>query len=397
MKALIPSRMTLVWARSLTENVYTFTGLSAIGYRHALSSCRSVFLTTHDLRLADSQKRTMGTTIEDVAREAGVSIASVSRYLNGRTTEVSARTGARIQDAVDRLGYVPNLAARSLKTGRSRLIGVLLANIAHPYWSVVLSGVEETCQQANYSVIVSSAGDRADVENRYLQMFLEQRVEGILFNPALAEPELVATWGGLTVPVVTIDRTIPGLPFGLVAMDNALGTRLAVEHLVGLGHRRIGFVSWPIGALSNRQERLQGYAETLADAGIAVDSRLIRYAAEGWSDGVAQTLDLLVGPDPPTAILSAASMLNLQVLAAIKRRGLRVPDDISVVGYDDSPWDPLLDPPLTTVATPAHQLGVAATESLIATIDGAGELAAGEIRLAPKLVVRQSTKALCRP
>ncbi len=333
-------------------------------------------------------------TIDDVAREAGVSIASVSRYLNGRTSEVSAANGARIQAAVDRLGYVPNRAARSLKTGRSRLIGVLLANIAHPYWSVVLAGVEEACQRANYSVIVSSAGDRADIENRYLQMFLEQRVDGILLNPAMAEPEIIATWGRLTLPVVTIDRTLPGLPFGLVAMDNALGTRLAVEHLLALGHLRIGFVSWPTGLFTNRQERLQGYEAALTDAGVPIDPRLIRYAAEGWSDGVAQTLDLLAEADPPTAILSATSMLNLQVLAAIKRRGLRVPDDISVVGYDDSPWDPLLDPPLTTVATPAHLLGVAATERLLATIDGRGLLPDEEIRLRPELVVRASTQAL---
>lgn len=336
----------------------------------------------------------MATTIEDVAREVGVSIATVSRYLNGRTGEVSARTGLRIQAAIDRLGYVPNLAARSLKTGRSRLIGVLLANIAHPYWSVVLTGVEEASQRAGYSVIVSSAGDRAEVEDRYLQMFLEQRVDGILLNPALASPEIVALWGNLAVPVVTIDRTLPGLPFDLVAMDNALGMRLAVEHLLALGHRRIGFVSWPPGTFTNRQERLRGYTDALAEAGLAVDPALIRFATEGWSDGVDRTLDLLEIPVPPTGILSATSMLNLQVLSAIKRRGLRVPEDISVIGYDDSPWDPLLDPPLTTVATPAHALGVAATERLIATIDGSP--AVPETRLAPELVVRESTKVATR-
>ena len=332
-------------------------------------------------------------TIEDVAKEAGVSIASVSRYLNGRTTEVSVRAGARIQAAIDRLGYVPNMAARSLKTGRSRLFGVLLANIAHPYWSAVLSGVEEACQRANYSVIVSSAGDRADVENRYLEMFLTQRVDGILLNPAQAGPEIVAVWSGLQVPVVTLDRTLPGLPFALVAMDNARGMRLAMEHVLALGHRRVGFVSWPVGRFTNRQERLQGYAAALADAGIGVDSGLIRFAAEGWSDGVAQTLDLLDTPEPPTAILSATSMLNLQVLAAIKRRGLRVPDDVSVVGYDDSPWDPLLDPPLTTVATPARELGIAAVEQLIGMVDGSAALGRDELRLQPRLVIRKSTGA----
>jgi DNA-binding LacI/PurR family transcriptional regulator len=336
----------------------------------------------------------VSTTIEDVAKEAGVSIASVSRYLNGRTTEVSVGTGARIQAAVDRLSYVPNMAARSLKTGRSRLIGVLLANIAHPYWSAVLSGVEEACQRANYSVVISSAGDRADIENRYLHMFLRQRVDGILLNPAQADPEIVAVWSGLRTPVVTLDRTLPGLPFALVAMDNAQGTRLAVEHLLALGHCRIGFVSWPIGRFSNRQERLRGYTEALHDAGILADPDLIRFAADGWSDGVAQTLALLDAPHPPTAILSATSMLNLQVLAAIKRRGLRIPDDVSVVGYDDSPWDPLLDPPLTTVATPARQLGIVAAERLIAMIDGNGAVDLDEIRLTPELIIRQSTKRL---
>jgi DNA-binding LacI/PurR family transcriptional regulator len=222
-------------------------------------------------------------------------------------------------------------------------------------------------------------------------MFLEQRVDGILFNPAHAEPELIAKWSALTIPVVTLDRTLPGLPFGLVAMDNARGIALAVEHLVGLGHRRIGFVSWHPRSLSNRQERLQGYVDALDVAGIGFNPDLVRFAEDGWSDGVDRTLDLLTEPDPPTAILSATSMLNLQVLAAIKRRGLRVPGDISVVGYDDSPWDSLLDPPLTTVATPARQLGIVAAERLVAALDEGEARVADEVRLVPELVIRAST------
>ena len=148
-----------------------------------------------------------------------------------------------------------------------------------------------------------------------------------------------------------------------------------------------------MGAFSNRRERLQGYAETLQRAGIACDPALMRTATEGWSDGVEQTLALLDAPDPPTAILSATSMLNLQILAAIQRRGLRVPEDISVVGYDDSPWDSLLDPPLTTVATPAYELGVAASRRLIAAVTDIGDGLPTEIRLRPVLKVRESTAA----
>ena len=334
--------------------------------------------------------RVMRTTIEDVAREAGVSIATVSRYINGPPGVVAVGTAAKLRAVVDRLGYVPNPAARTLRTGRSRLIGVILSNIAHPYWSTVLSGVEEACQRRGYSVIVSSAGDSAEVENRYLGVFLDQRVDGILLNPANADPATVARWATLSCPVITLDRTLPGLPFGLVAMDNELGARLAVEHLVELGHRRIGFLSWHVANLSNRLERLRGYQDSLEAAGLATDPGLTRFAADGWSDGVQQTLDLLHQAERPTAIVSAASTLNLQVLAGVKQAGLRVPAEISVVGYDESPWDSLLDPPLTTVATPAHQLGVRAADRLCAVIEGENE-PGGETRLRPHLIVRQST------
>lgn len=333
----------------------------------------------------------MRTTIEDVAREAGVSIATVSRFITGRGGNVADETRERLREVVDRLGYVPNAAARSLKTGRSYLIGVILSNIAHPYWSAVLSGVEEACQRRGYSVIVSSAGDKVEVENRYLRVFLDQRVDGILLNPANADPATVARWSALTCPVITLDRTLPGLPFGLVAMDNLLGARLAVEHLLGLGHRRIGFLSWHVANLTNRLERLQGYRETLAEAGITPDPALVRFADDGWNDGVRQAVDLLRRPDRPTALVSASSTLNLQVLAGAKRLGLRVPDELSVVGYDESPWDPLLDPPLTTVATPAHRLGVTAADRLCQAIDAGDAAPGGEVRLRPRLIVRRSS------
>ena len=190
---------------------------------------------------------------------------------------------------------------------------------------------------------------------------------------------------------MTLDRTLPGLPFGLVAMDNARGIGLAVEHLTAQGHRRIGFVSWHPRSLSNRLERLHGYGDALAAAGIEFEPNLVRFAEDGWSDGVNCTLELFGAPDPPTAVISATSMLNLQVLAAVKRLGLRVPEDVSVVGYDDSPWDALLDPPLTTVATPARQLGVAAAERLVAALDAGERTVTGEVRLLPKLVIREST------
>lgn len=333
----------------------------------------------------------MGITIADVAQEAGVSIATVSRYINGRHGAMSAGTRERLREVIERLGYVPNSAAQALKTGKAGLIGVVLANIDHPYWSTVLAGVDEACRSLGYNMVVSSASDQAEVENRYLGLFLNHKVDGLLLNPARADAETIARWSNLTCPVVTLDRTIPGLPFDLVAMDNVYGARLAIEHLLALGHRRIGFVSWEIADLSNRQERLQGYEEALRAAGIEPNPADIRFVKQSWQDGVRQTIALFRQEGRPTAVFSANGELNLQVLAGLKQLGLRVPQDISVVGYDAAPWDELLDPPLTTVATPARRLGAVAATRLCHIIDGAGDGVPKEVRLKPKLIPRSST------
>src|SRR5579884_672961 len=339
----------------------------------------------------------MKVTIEDVAREAGVSIATVSRYMNGRHGYMSAQTRERLREVVERLGYVPNTAAQSLKTGKRRLMGVVLANIAHPFWSEVLAGVEETAQGLGYRVIVSSASDRGDLANRYVGLFLNQQVDGLLLNPARADAATVAKWSRLTVPVVSLDRTLPDLPFDLVATDNVRGAHLAIEHLLSLGHRRIGLIAREPGTLSNWHERLQGYEEALRAGGIEPNPRDIKFVkevAQSWQDGVRKTVALFRPRSRPTAVFAASSILNLEVLAGLKQLGVRVPDDVSVVGYDESPWDPLLDPPLTTVATQARELGRVATERLLHLIEDGPSPEPTAIRLEPRLVVRASTKGI---
>lgn len=334
--------------------------------------------------------RSARVTIEDVAREAEVSIATVSRFMNGRSGAMSEQTRARIEAVVERLGYVPNSAAQTLKTGRSNLIGVVLADIAHIYWSSMLAGIEEGAQEQGYGVVISSAGNSAEAQNRYVSMFLKQKIDGLLLNPANADLKTLQRWKTLTCPVIMLDRTFAGLEFPLVAVDNTYGARLAVEHLLGLGHRSIGVVSWPVENLSNRRERLEGYAAALAAAGIEPKPSHIRCCREGWDDGVLETVALFSSIDPPTAVFSANAELNLQVLAGIKQLGLRIPEDVSVVGFDDSPWDPLLEPPLTTIATPPYQLGKLAAHLLIEAIETGVRPARGERRLKPRLVVRQS-------
>jgi LacI family transcriptional regulator len=187
-----------------------------------------------------------------------------------------------------------------------------------------------------------------------------------------------------------LDRTFSGLTFPLVAVDNVFGVTLAVEHLLGLGHRSIGFVSWPVDGLHNRQERLDGYLQTMRAAGIEPNKNHLRFPRESWDAGVLETTALFGDANRPTSVVSANMELNLQVLAGLKQLHLRVPDDVSVVGFDDSPWDPLLDPPLTTVATPPHQLGKLAAHLLCESIDTGVRTQASDVRLEPHLVIRRS-------
>ena len=335
----------------------------------------------------------MGVTIADVAREAGVSITTVSRFINGRYDAMSTETRERLQAVIERLGYVPDGAAQSLRTGRSLLIGVVLANIAHPYWALVLAGIEEECRRLGYGVLISSAGNRSDLEDRYLHVLLKKRVDGILLNPTAISAERAARWAALPCPVVALDRTVRGLDhLDLVAMDNVAGAKLAVQHLLSLGHRRIGFISWAVNGLSNREERLRGYREALQEAGIEPDPRWVIFARERWGDAARRILGLFAGPAAPTAIFSPSGLLNLEVLTGLRLLGLRIPDDVSVVGYDESPWDALLDPPLTTVATPAKRLGVLAVRQLHWRIVNGSAAPRREVRLKVKLVVRGSTQ-----
>lgn len=338
-----------------------------------------------------ARRRSAGITIGDVAREAGVSISTVSRIVNGEHGAAAEETRARIFAAIDQLGYLPNGAARSLKTGRSRMIGVLLADIAHPYWNTVLGGVNDACSRLGYGALVSSAGEDANVEDRYLRMFRSQQIAGLLLNPTQADEETITRWAKLDLPVVMVDRTLPGLPFALVAAQNSEGVCAATQHLLDLGHREIGFVSWTLGSYENRRERLAGYLQALREASITPRDENIAFAEVGWQDGVRASLELLDRADRPTAVVSGNAMLNLQVLAAAKQLDLRVPQDLSVVGFDDSPWDDLVDPPLTTVATPAREIGVVATELLLESIDRGTSTVGVERRLPTRLVIRQSS------
>jgi len=329
-------------------------------------------------------------TIADVATRAGVSATTVSRLLNGHYQAMSGETRKRIEAAVAELDYVPNRFARSLKTGKTAQLGVLVANIAHPYWAAVLSGIESASRQLGYQVLIATVGDSATVEHEYLDL-LRRQVDGLLVNPTGDDWDSINTLAESGYPLVLLDRTLPGLRCNLVAMDNAAGAALGTRHLIELGHRRIAYIAYEPHNLSNRHERLEGYRHAMVEAGIEVDKRFIVQVGRSGGEAMELTRELFAQPSEsrPTAALAAAGLLHLEVLAGLRQAGLRVPADVSVVGFDDSPWDPLLDPPLTTVATPAQRLGSIAAEVLVNSIRRSAP--SSETRVEVALAVRAST------
>jgi DNA-binding LacI/PurR family transcriptional regulator len=310
--------------------------------------------------------------------------------MNGRTGGMPQATQQRLQAAIEQLGYVPNAAARSLKTGRSKLIGVVIANIAHMYWSTMLEGIEEGCRAMGYSVLISSAGNDAETQDRYLQTLLNQNVAGLLLNPVFADDATLAKWAAIRHPVIMLDRTYPALKNPMVAIDNVHGARLATQHLIDHGHTDIGLISWGIDGLSNRQERLDGFLATLSEHGLTVKPGRIGFARESWDDGVRASREMFSKADAPTAVFCANMDLSLQVLSGLRQLGIRVPDDVSLIGFDDAPWDPLLDPPLSAVAGAPFRLGKLAALRLCRAIEQGTPVRPHDSRFLPVLVPRKS-------
>jgi LacI family kdg operon repressor/LacI family transcriptional regulator len=310
--------------------------------------------------------------------------------MNGRTGGMPEATQMRLQAAIEALGYVPNAAARSLKTGRSKLIGVVIANIAHMYWSTMLEGIEEGCRAMGYSMLISSAGNDAETQDRYLQTLLHQNVAGLLLNPVFADDAILAKWAAIRHPVIMLDRTYPALRHPLVAIDNVVGAQLATQHLIDHGHSDIGLISWGIDGLSNRQERLDGFLATLSEHGLTVKPGRIGFARESWDDGVRASREMFSKADAPTAVFCANMDLSLQVLSGLRQLGIRVPDDVSLIGFDDAPWDPLLDPPLSAVAGAPFRLGKLAALRLCRAIEQETPVRPHDSRFRPVLVQRRS-------
>jgi LacI family transcriptional regulator len=287
------------------------------------------------------------------------------------------------------LGFQPNALARSLRRKRTHTVGLIVPDSANPFFAEVGRGIEDTSFAAGYSIILGNSNGDPRRELLYIDLLIQKQVDGVLLVPTGDQAELAATLRTRNIPVVVIDRDVPGAEIDRVHIDNAAGGYLATRHLLDLGHRRIGYIGGP-PHLSPVPHRGAGYKQALEEAGIPLDDRLVvagNFRDAGGYEG-AQTLLALA--DPPTAIFAGNDLMAIGALAAARARGIAVPDALSVAGFDDIHLAGYLNPPLTTIAQPKYELGVIAAELLFGRL-AHPELPPQRRLLQAELVVRQST------
>lgn len=324
-------------------------------------------------------------TINDIAKAAGVSPATVSNTLNG-TASVNKETAKRVRKAVAELGYRPNQLARSLKSGRTRSLGLIIPDLTNPFFSEIACAVSETALEYSYTVTIYNSASSVDVENQGIELLYDRQVDGLLIIPVGQEMLSFKILDEL--PTVFIDRIYDdGMERFSVTVDNERGGYLATKHLLDLGHTEIGFLSG-FSYLKNIQERLSGYYQALEEAAIDVDEKLIVVGDQTYSSGKI-ALDLLEKRPGVTGILVSNDAMAIGTLNSLQESGFEIPADISVIGYDNISLANLISPALTTVNQPRKGMGRVATERLIQLIEGRN-LRKKNVVLEPKLVVRES-------
>ena len=307
-------------------------------------------------------------TIKDVARHAGVSISTVSHVLN-ETRFVSEDRATKVHDAVRALDYKPSAVARSLKTNRTHTIGMLTASNANPFFAEVIHGVEASCYERGYHLVLCNSDDDLDKQASYLKTLEEKRIDGLLVMSAHSQPAFFdllrdrCQW-----PLVVLDCQAPGLEADIIMEDPEQGGYEATRYLLEQGHQSVGCISGP-GDLSPSCQRLAGYYRALEDVNIPVKDGWVVEGRLTAESGYQAATGMLDNGEPPSALFVGNDIMAMGVICALQTRGYRVPDDVSVIGYDDIELAAYTSPPLTTIHQPKGELGRLAADTLIDRIE----------------------------
>ncbi|MEO6278435.1 LacI family DNA-binding transcriptional regulator [Roseateles sp.] len=339
---------------------------------------------------APSSRADGAVTLEQVAELAGVSPSTVSRILNG-TAAVSQLKKDAVQAAIQALGFRPNPVARGLAGGRTLSVGVVTQIISSPFYGEALLGIERELEQAGYVPLFVSGNWHEEDERKAIETLLSRRVDGVIVLAGrIADAELTKVSDSL--PVVVVGRQLSGPQLFSFSFDNRLGARLATQHLIDLGHRRIAFIAGDL-LHDDAVERQNGYFDALAAAGIAQDAHLILQSDFTEAGGMLSVSRLLERDVRFTALFASNDQMAIGACLGLHRRNLRVPDDVSLVGFDDLIMARYAMPPLTTVRQSVYEIGIEAAKAMLDMLRGSKPKAALP---GPELVVRESTRRMAR-
>ena len=333
-------------------------------------------------------------TISDVAKLAGVSAMTVSRVINN-SGYVGRATRSRVEAAIAELAYVPNALGRQLRSKRTKMLALVLSDIMNPFFTTIARGVEDVARGHGFSVVFCNTDESEAEEARYLLMLVQRQVDGVLLVPASTSEKSLRMLSAHKMPVVVLDRRIRSRKADSVRSDSEAGARTLTRHLIDLGHRRIAMLTGR-RSVSTSIDRVAGYRMAMAEAGLEVDDDLVRFGAynlgdSNQADGSRMAREILAANPRPTAIFAANNFIAFGAIRAIHEAGLRMPDDISVVAFDDLPTAWLAEPFLTVVDQPAYEIGRRGAELLLARLDGRIVGPGREVILPSDLIIRRSS------
>jgi len=333
----------------------------------------------------------MKATIYDIAREAGVSIATVSQVINGKG-KISEERRNEIMEIMERLNYQPSVIAAALAGKKTYTLGLLVPDISNPFFAEIARAVEDRGHQLGYSLVICSTDNKDERVERYLTLLQQKSIDGMIIGTGMDNKEILNPLMEKQIPIAMIARELPEQPVHTVVVDDYIGGRLAAKHLLQLGHRKLAVLAEQAKVRSSR-ERVRGFRESLAADGVELPEQRVLHCDFVVEDGKRRTLELLKQADRPTALFCCNDLLAIGALQAVKELGLRVPQDLSVIGFDNTILASVTDPPLTTVAQPMEEMGRMAVDLLIQELKK--ELTQPKQRtvLRPELIIRQSTSA----
>ena len=330
------------------------------------------------------------TRIIDVARMSDVSTATVSHVINN-TRFVSEEVRKRVLYAIKKLHYYPSDIARSLSTKKTKTVGVIISDIQNPFYGILIRGIEEVLHEFDYNILLASNDENALKDDAHLKTFFSRGIDGLILTPALENISFLEVMESVGIKIVIIDRALQKNPFTSVVVDNRIGSQNLISHLISDGHKKIGTI---LGvSRSTINERFNGYKDALMENGIPFREVLV---TGGWSQqrGGYEAAKELFRQDPGiTAIFATNNLMTLGALFAIREMGMKCPDEVALVGFDDTSWAPIFHPPLTMVSQPIKEIGIMAANLLLKQIDG--EITPQTVELKTTLIIRGSCSIEC--